>query len=67
MAIIHFLPKFTKAVPSALVAIIVVFGLAQILGIDTRSVGDMASIAGGLPSFHIPEIPLTLETFKIIK
>jgi len=66
MAIIHFLPKFTKAVPSALVAIISVFGLAQILGIDTRSVGDMASIAGGLPNFHVPEIPLNFETLKII-
>ncbi|MBL6785566.1 MAG: SulP family inorganic anion transporter [Rickettsiales bacterium] len=66
MAIIHFLPKFTKAVPSALVAIIAVFALAQILGIDTRSVGDMASIAGGLPNFHIPDIPFNFETLKII-
>jgi sulfate permease, SulP family len=66
MAIIHYLPKFTKAVPSALVAIIAIFGITIIFNIDTRSVGDMASIAGGFPEFHIPMIPLSLETLQII-
>lgn len=66
MAIIHFLPKFTKAVPSALVAILVIFGITQLFHIDTRLVGDMASIAGTLPTFHIPDIPFNLETLKII-
>lgn len=66
MAIIHFLPKLTKAVPSALVAILTIFGITQLFGIDTRSVGDMASIAGSLPDFHIPAVPFNLETLKII-
>ena len=66
MAIIHFLPKFTKAVPSSLAAILVVTILAVSLNLDTRSVGDIASIAGGLPSFHLPQVPYTLETLIII-
>jgi SulP family sulfate permease len=75
MAIIHFLPKLTKAVPSSLVAIVVVTVLVQSLGLDTRTVVDFlrdmtndpaASIAGGLPTFSIPNVPFSLETLKII-
>ncbi|MCG8475444.1 MAG: SulP family inorganic anion transporter, partial [Cytophagales bacterium] len=66
MAVIHFLPKLTKAVPSSLAAILIVSGLAVALGLDTVTVGDKASIAGGLPSFHIPQVPLNLETLRII-
>ena len=66
MAIIHFLPKVTKAVPSALVAIVGV-SLAVIgLNIDTKLVGDVASIAGGLPSFSIPDVPMNWDTLVII-
>jgi len=66
MAIIHYLPGFTKAIPSALVAILVIFGITELCNIDTKAVGDMASIAGGFPKFHIPIIDLNLETLKII-
>jgi len=66
MAIIHFLPLLTKTIPSSLVAIAVV-SLAVIgLNIDTKVVGDVASIAGGLPSFHLPVVPFSLETLGII-
>ena len=66
MAIIHFLPKFTKAIPSSLAAIIVVSLIVIFIGMDSRTVGDLASIAGGLPEFHIPMVPLNLETLMII-
>ena len=66
MFIIHFLPKLTKAIPSSLVAILTVMGIVHLGGIDTRTVIDMASVAGGLPTFHIPTVPFDLETFKII-
>lgn len=66
MGIIFGLPKLTKAIPASLVAILVVFGLVIGLGIDTRSVGDVASIEGGFPPFHIPVIPFNLETLQII-
>lgn len=66
MAIIHFLPRITTALPSSLVAIVVVTLLVLGLNLDTRVVGDVASIKGGLPSFHIPMVPLSWETLTII-
>jgi SulP family sulfate permease len=66
IVIVVFLPKVTKAVPSSLVAIIVVFILVYFLGIDTKTVEDIASVSGGFPPFHIPNIPITFETLKII-
>ena len=66
MAIIYLLPKLTKAVPSTLAAILVVSIGAITLGIETKTVGDLGSIAGGLPTFHMPEVPWNLETLRII-
>jgi SulP family sulfate permease len=66
MLIIWGLPKITKVVPSSLVAILVVFGLVFFIGIDTATVGDKASIQGGFPPFHIPNIPFNFATLKII-
>src|SRR5210317_2124633 len=66
MAIIYFLPRFTKAIPAPLAGIGIVAGLVIVLGLDVPRVGDMASIQGGLPAFHIPMVPLTWETFEII-
>ncbi|CAM3951569.1 SulP family inorganic anion transporter [Flavobacterium antarcticum] len=66
IAIVVLFPKITKAVPASLVAIIVVFALVLVLGIDTKTVQDIASIEGGFPPFHIPNIPWTFETLKII-
>lgn len=64
--IIWGLPKITKAFPSSLAAILVVFGIVAFLGIDTKTVGDIASIEGGFPPFHIPMVPLTWETLALI-
>lgn len=66
MLIIWGLPRLTRVVPSSLVSILVVFGLVAYLGIDTKTVGDIASIRGGFPPFHLPEVPLTLETLSVI-
>lgn len=66
MLIIWGLPKLSKAIPASLVAILSVFGLVVFFNIDTKTVGDMASIQGGFPPFHLPNIPLTLDTFLLI-
>lgn len=66
IAIVWLLPKLTKAVPASLVAIIVVYLLVLGLQIDTKTVKDIASISGGFPPFHIPAVPINLETLKII-
>lgn len=66
MAIIWGLPKLSKAIPASLVAILSVFGIVVAFGIETKTVGDIASISGGFPPFHIPQIPFTLETLSLI-
>ena len=64
--IIWGLPKLSKAIPASLVAILAIFGIVVALGIDTKTVGDMASIQGGFPPFHIPKVPLTFDTLMLI-
>ncbi|GLU53796.1 SulP family inorganic anion transporter [Dyadobacter frigoris] len=66
IAVVLILPKLTKAIPASLVAIIVVFTLVLGFGIDTKTVKDIASVSGGFPPFHIPSIPLNLETLQVI-
>jgi len=75
MGIIHFLPKLTRAIPSSLAAIVTVTLLVVFFDLDARSVQNaladmtndpLASIAGGFPEFHIPMVPLNLETLWII-
>ncbi|MBD1557964.1 SulP family inorganic anion transporter [Vibrio sp. S9_S30] len=75
MSIIHFLPKFTTAVPSSLVAIVTVTGLVVGLDLETRTVVDFlrtmsgdeaATLAGSLPTFSIPSVPVSFETLQII-
>ena len=66
MAIIWLMPKLTKFVPAPLAGIVAVAVIVIAFGIDVPRVGDMASIKGGLPEFHVPVVPLDLETLKII-
>jgi len=66
MGIIYLLPRLTRAVPSSLAGIVVVSLLVIFADIDTRTVGDLASIKGSLPDFHIPSVPFNWETLQII-
>jgi SulP family sulfate permease len=66
MAVIWLLPKLTKIIPAPLAGIAITAVLVIALGLDTPRVGDLASIQGGLPAFHIPAVPLTWETLEII-
>lgn len=66
MLIIWGLPKLTKAIPSSLVAILVISAIVIGFGVDTTTVGDAASIKGGFPPFHIPDIPFSMDTFMVI-
>ena len=66
VAITFLFPKITKKFPSSLAAIIVVFAVVLIFGIETRTVGDISAVSGSLPPFHIPAIPFTWETFVLI-
>ena len=66
MAIIWIMPRITKAVPAPLAGIGIVAALVIVFGMDAPRVGDLASIGGGLPAFHLPQVPLNWETFTII-
>ncbi|AXI55670.1 Bicarbonate transporter BicA (plasmid) [Pseudoseohaeicola sp. NH-UV-7] len=66
MAIIWVMPRITRIVPAPLAGIGIVAAVVIGFGLDVPRVGDLASIKGGLPSLHIPMVPLTFETFKII-
>jgi SulP family sulfate permease len=66
MAIIWALPKLTSAIPAPLAGIAITAAIVLIFGIEVPRVGDLASIEGGLPTFHIPTVPLTWETLQII-
>lgn len=60
------LPKFTKSIPSSLVAILTVSAIVYFFEIDTKKVMDIATVSGKIPYFHIPQVPLNFETLKII-
>ena len=66
IAIVYFFPKITKVVPASLVAILIVFAIVLGFNINTKTVADIAHVSGSLPSFHIPKVPFSLETLKII-
>ena len=66
MLIIYVMPRITRIIPSPLAGIGVVAGLVIFFGLDVPRVGDMASIQGTLPPFHIPSVPLNWETLEII-
>jgi sulfate permease, SulP family len=66
LLIIYIFPKITKAVPATLVGIVAVSLLVAFTGIETKTVGDLGSIAGGLPTFHIPSVDFSFATLRII-
>jgi SulP family sulfate permease len=66
LGIIYLFPYLTKAVPSPLVAIVVLTAVAIFLELDIRSVGDMGQLPDSLPIFLLPDVPLNLETLAII-
>ena len=63
--IIYIFPKITKLIPSTLVAIFSVSAVVAFFGLDTKTVGDLGLIAGGIPEFSIPNVPINFETLKI--
>jgi SulP family sulfate permease len=66
LVIIYGLPRLTKAVPSALVCIVAMTALSMAFGLGIRTVGDMGALPSDLPTFALPQVPLTLETLRII-
>jgi SulP family sulfate permease len=66
LAIIYGFPYITKAIPSPLVTIVVLTGISMAMGLDIRTVGDMGELPSSLPVFLLPDVPLNLETLKII-
>jgi len=66
LAIIYIFPRFTKAVPSPLISILALTAISMYFGMDLRTVGDMGELPSTFPIFLLPDIPLNLDTLKII-
>src|SRR5690606_32121042 len=66
LGVIYLFPRLTHAVPSPLVCILVLTALALALGIDTRTVADLGELPNALPVLLLPDVPLDLETLRII-
>jgi SulP family sulfate permease len=66
LGIIYLFPYVTKVIPSPLVCILALTGLTMMFGFDVRTVGDMGELPSTLPIFLLPDIPLNLETLRII-
>ncbi|BAK65395.1 sulfate transporter family protein [Sphingobium sp. SYK-6] len=66
LAIIYLLPRVTRAVPSPLVAILVLSAISIGLGLPVNTVGDMGKLPEGLPSLALPDVPLTMDMLRII-
>ena len=66
LILLYTLPRFIKVIPAPLIAIVVLTAVAIFSGVELRTVGDLGAITRSLPSFFIPNVPFTLETFQII-
>ena len=66
LAIIYLLPRLTKAVPSPLVAIVVLTVVSIAFGLDVRTVADLGALPSSLPTFGLPSVPWTFETLRIL-
>ena len=66
LGIIYLLPRVTRAVPSPLVAIVVLTIVCIVMGVDIRTVGDMGELPDSLPTFLLPDVPLTWETLTLL-
>ncbi|KAE9797530.1 sodium-independent anion transporter, partial [Escherichia coli] len=66
LGIIYLFPYINKTIPSPLVCIVVLTGIAMWLHLDVRTVGDMGKLPDSLPVFLLPDVPLNLQTLLII-
>lgn len=66
LVIVYLVPRFLKAIPAPLIAIVVLTAIAIFNGFELKTVGDLGTISKSLPSFFLPQIPLTFETLRII-
>jgi SulP family sulfate permease len=66
MAIVYLLPRYSRALPPAPAAIVGVGLLSYGLQLPTRTLGDLAHMAGGWPALHVPGVPLDAETLRIL-
>ena len=66
LLIVYLVPRFLKAIPAPLIAIVVLTAIAIFNNFELKTVGDLGTISKSLPSFFLPQIPLTFETLRII-
>lgn len=66
LILVYLIPRFIKMIPAPLIAIVVMTGIALVSGVNLQSIGDLGTMPNSLPTFFLPDIPLSFETLKII-
>ena len=66
LLIVYILPRFFKAIPAPLIAIVLLTAVTFMFNVELKTIGDLGSITQSLPSFFIPDVPFNLETLSII-
>src|SRR5699024_8487355 len=66
LILVYVIPRYIRLVPAPLIAIIVMTSIAFISGVKLQTIGDLGTMPSTLPTFFFPDIPLNLETLKII-
>lgn len=66
LLIVYVLPRYFKAIPAPLIAIVLLTAVALMFNVELKTIGDLGSITQSLPSFFIPDVPFNFETLAII-
>src|SRR5690625_1771425 len=66
LILVYLIPRFFRLIPAPLIAIIVMTSIAFLSGVNLQTIGDLGTMPDTLPTFFLPDIPLNLETLKII-
>src|SRR5690625_1606207 len=66
LILVYLIPRFFTLIPAPLIAIVVMSGIAFLSGVNLQTIGDLGTMPNTLPTFFLPDIPLNLETLKII-
>lgn len=66
LILLYIIPRYVQSIPAPLIVLAILTTVSWMFNLPMTRIGDLAPIQGSLPSFTIPSVPLTFESFKII-